>query len=391
MKLNLNSQDYKILAAICLTVTGTMSLNDMLLPSLPAITIALNTKTAIVQQSLALFFMGQAASIFICGPISDMWGRKNTMLMGLGFTLAVSFCLIFVNSIETYLYLKLLQGLGSGVGMGLGRVIMVDYFKQKSLIKVASIFSMSALVSPLIMPSIGGYIQESYGWQANLLVSAIELGIVIILFNFLCIETNLKKTKPNMKALISNYKIVITDKKFICWTLLNSVCVASYYSYTVVSPFLFQNFYKFSPLEFGYTCAIITSANFMSKSILIVIADKCNKHYTTKLSAIAIAIIGFCLYFTSDSASSTIVLLFIFMLVIGFATPIMSTQALAKFDHIRGIAGALYSSIILIITAVVCNIVGILPDRGLSLLSMTFIALGIFSIFVSYILAKLDD
>ena len=367
-----------------------MSLNDMLLPSLPAITRSLDTKTSVVQQSLALFFIGQAASIFICGPISDIWGRKKTMLAALCFTFVVSFCFIFVGSIETYLYLKFLQGLGSGAGMGLGRVIMVDHFKQKSLIRFVSIFSMSALISPLIMPSIGGYIQESYGWRVNFMASCANLGIIIILFNFLCIETNQHKTKLNIKEMLNNYKMVITDKKFICWSLLNGGCTAAYYGYTAISPFLFQNFYKFSPLEFGYICTIITSANFISKSTLAVISHKCNKKLTSILTSIAIALIGCYLYAADASYTETISLLFTFMLVIGFATPIMSSQALAKFDKVRGIAGALFSTITLIITSVVCNVVGILPDLGLILLGATFATLGSFMLIVTTILVRLD-
>ncbi len=395
MKLNSNSQDYKILIALCLVVIGTMSLNDILLPSLPAITVSLHTKTAVIQQSLALFLIGQAASIFICGPISDIWGRKNTMLASLYFTLIVSVFFIFVNSIETYLYLKFLQGLGSGSGIALGRIIMVDYFKNKSLIKIASIFSMAALISPLIMPSIGGYIQEIYGWRTNFVISCINLSVIIIIFNFLCVETNLQKIQPNIKELLNNYKIVITDKKFICWTLLNSSCVAGYYSYVTVSPFLFQNFYKFSPLEFGYICAIITSANFIGKSLLITMSHKIKNYLIAIASAIASAItltlIGCYLYILSTSAYDAVLLLFIFMLVLGVATPTMGTQALARFDKIRGVAGALFSTITLTITAISCNIVGILPDRGLNLPGLTFIVLGALSIVVVSILAKSDN
>ena len=395
MKLHSNSQDYKILIALCLVVIGSMSLNDLLLPSLPAITVSLHTKTAVIQQSLALFLIGQAASIFICGPISDIWGRKNTMLASLYFTLIVSIFLIFVNSIETYLYLKFLQGLGSGSGIALGRIIMVDYFKKKSLIKIASIFSMSALIAPLIMPSIGGYIQETYGWRTNFVISCLNLSVITIIFNFLCVETNLQKIQPNIKELLNNYKIVITDKKFICWTLLNSSCTAAYYSYVTVSPFLFQNLYKFSPLEFGYICAIITSANFIGKSLLITMSHKFKNYLIAIASAIASAItltlIGCYSYMLSTSAYDAIVLFFIFMLVLGVSTPTMGTQALARFDKIRGVAGALFSTITLTITAISCNIVGILPDRGLDLLGLTFIILGALSIVVVSILAKSDN
>lgn len=274
--------------------------------------------------------------------------------------------------------------------MGLTRVMVVDYFKEKSLIKLVSIFSMSALISPLIMPTIGGYIQELYGWRINFLASCITLSASIIAFKYLCIETSLHRTKLNIRTLLYNYKFVITDKKFICWTLLNSSCVAAYYSYTAISPFLFQNFYKFSPIEFGYICAIITSANFISKSTLVAISHKCNNHLTNGLTAIAITLIGGYLYIVNASHYETILLLFTFMLVIGFATPIISSHALAKFDKSRGIAGSLYSTITLIITSAVCNVVGILPDLGIKLLGTTFIALGTLMICAAVILKQLD-
>lgn len=390
MKSNLNSQDYKVLIALCITIVGSMSINDMLLPSLPAITRALHTETSVVQQSLALFFIAQAASTFICGPCSDIWGRKRTMLTALCFTLVVSICLIFVSSIDAYLYLKFFQGLGSGAGMSLTRVIMVDYFKNKSLVKFLSIFSMSAIASPLVMPSIGGYIQEVYGWQANFIASCAVIIITILSFHFMSVETRIHKVTLNIKNLAINYKTIISDKSFLLWTLLNSACVASYYSYTTVSPFLFQNYYKFSPLEFGYICAFITSANIISKSILVLISHKCNKHITNHFSAITIAMIGGYFYNVKAGPYEAMLLLFTFMLVIGFATPIISARALFKFDKIRGTAGALYSTITLIITSIICNIIGILPDLGLHLLGATFSILGVCMLFGAIAIKELE-
>jgi hypothetical protein len=108
-------------------------------------------------------------------------------------------------------------------------------------------------------------------------------------------------------------------------------------------------------------------------------------------SAITLTLIGCYSYMLSTSAYDAIVLFFIFMLVLGVATPTMGTQALARFDKIRGVAGALFSTITLTITAISCNIVGILPDRGLDLLGLTFIVLGALSIVVVSILAKSDN
>ena len=368
--------EYTVLLVIAFMVMCVMALNDMQLPSLPSMAIAFKSSTNTMQLSVGMAFAGQALSMLFSGALSDAFGRKPVIIIGLGFACCITYCITLIESDTTFIILRFIQGIGSGVGIGIGRVIVIEYFKEKNLKKASAIFSMSVLLSALITPTIGGYIQQQFNWQTNFYMMCILLLISIIIFYYMCPETNPSTLRINLSTATASYKKILTNKQFILWTTINGIFVASYFSYMTVSPFLLQGEYGLTPLQFGLICSFTSIANYIGKSILIFAPHKINDHkmiLTALVSILAVGIIIFSLNILHVHILALLLtLIFIFMVTIAIASPLTSIESLKPFENQRGSAGALFSFITLTLTALSCNIVGLLPDYKSLLLGIIF-------------------
>src|SRR5882757_1767961 len=98
-----------------LTATPPLAM-DMYLPSLPEVTRSLHAPAATVQLTLTACLAGMALGQLVVGPMSDRWGRRRPLLVGLLiYILATAVCATAPN-IELLVTFRLAQGLAGAAG-----------------------------------------------------------------------------------------------------------------------------------------------------------------------------------------------------------------------------------------------------------------------------------
>ncbi|MDE1992744.1 MAG: MFS transporter, partial [Rhizobiaceae bacterium] len=90
---------------------------DMYLPALPSIGKDLAAENSVVQLSLLFFFIPFAIFQLLYGPLSDMWGRKAPLYLGIGLFAVASIGAATTSNIETLIAFRFLQGIGGAAGM----------------------------------------------------------------------------------------------------------------------------------------------------------------------------------------------------------------------------------------------------------------------------------
>ncbi|WP_395681615.1 MFS transporter, partial [Inquilinus sp.] len=108
-----------------LTAMGPFAI-DMYLPALPEIGRSLGAGTEAVQASLMAFFISLGVGQLVFGPLSDMFGRKLPLYIGLAVFLAGSIGCVFAPDIETLIAFRFVQGLGACAGMVIPRAVVRD-------------------------------------------------------------------------------------------------------------------------------------------------------------------------------------------------------------------------------------------------------------------------
>ena len=176
-----------LLITVCMAACGMLGV-DIHLASMPHIMQYLHTNEMHMQQSISGFLLGMGLSLLIYGPLSDAYGRKPLVIIGLLIATLASFVCAYSDSIQMFLVCRLLQGIGAGVCMGLGRTIAIDVLQGERFTTVGSYFGMFLSLSPLLAPMLGGYIEHNLGWQANFFVLSGIMFVVLIVYALFCLK-----------------------------------------------------------------------------------------------------------------------------------------------------------------------------------------------------------
>lgn len=163
-----------------------------------------------IQAVMAVFLLMYGLSQFFYGPLSDVLGRRPTILMGLGVFLVGSFIAACSNVFGTLLLGSLIQGAGIGVGGVMARTVMRDVYSGRELHQASSYMSMALIVAPLIAPLIGGALTEIFRWRANFIFLFL-FGAGIFVFQ----ARYFKETNPNVGELRTSFVQLLKDHGYI--------------------------------------------------------------------------------------------------------------------------------------------------------------------------------
>lgn len=333
-----------------LTSIGPFSI-DMYLPAFPAIAKGLNTSVAQVMLSLASFFIGISAGQLIYGPMLERFGRKKPLYVGLVIYLLASIGCAFTVSVNALIAFRFLQALGSCAGMVTSRAMVRDLFEVKDSAKVFSSLMLVVAVSPIIAPTVGGYVTSALGWRyVFLALIVIDIAILVGVY-FLLPES--KKPDPTHslkpKSVFKNFTNIIVQPQFYIYALTGAVASSGLYAYISGSPQVFIELFGMNEKQYGWIFAIIAIGIISASQLNSLVLRKHSSEKIIQVALILQSMIGLTLagiaFFNWSELYSTIALIFLYIACQGFIFPNSSALTLASFGHNAGNASALMGAI----------------------------------------------
>jgi len=182
-----NDKLYLILILGLLTAIGPFSI-DMYLPAFPDIARGLHTTVADVTLSLSSFFIGISFGQLLYGPLLERFGRKKPLYAGLCIYLIASIGCALAGSVNALIAFRLLQALGGCAGMVAARAIVRDIFEVKENAKIFSTLMLVVAVSPIIAPTLGGYVTAVLGWRYVFAILMVISLVILVGIHFLLPE-----------------------------------------------------------------------------------------------------------------------------------------------------------------------------------------------------------
>ena len=164
-----------LLAAI--TALAPFSL-QIFLPALPAIQASFAVAPGVVQLALSLSILANAVANLAYGPLSDRFGRRPVLLVGLAAFIAGSLGCALAPSIELLIGARVVQSIGGAAGMVLARAIVRDLYDRERSASIIAYLTMAMVVAPMLAPTIGAVLLDVASWRA-IFVLATGIGVAL--------------------------------------------------------------------------------------------------------------------------------------------------------------------------------------------------------------------
>jgi DHA1 family bicyclomycin/chloramphenicol resistance-like MFS transporter len=347
-----------------LTALGPFSI-DMYLPGFAGIAADLNTSVANVSMTLSSYFIGISAGQLLYGPLLDRFGRKKPLFIGLLVYILASLGCVFVTDIDTFIGLRFIQAVGSCAATVASVSMVRDLFPVKDIPKVFSLLMLVVGLSPMLAPTIGGYITADYGWHTVFFI-LMCIGILILLAAQIGLPNTYKpdtsiSLKP--KPIITNFISIVKEPQFYIYAFTGAVAFSGLFTYVAASPILFMDIFKVDAKVYGWIFAFM-SLSFISASQLnsvLLNRFKSEQMIFGALITQSIIVILFLILSMNGLLGlyGTITMLFLFLACLGISNPNTAGLTLAPFARNAGSASALMGAIQLGLGALASFAVGI--------------------------------
>jgi DHA1 family bicyclomycin/chloramphenicol resistance-like MFS transporter len=236
---------FLILLLGSLTALGPFSI-DMYLPGFPAIAKDLHTTVAKVSLSLSGFFIGISVGQLLYGPLLDKFGRKKPLYIGLTIYIVSSIGCAYASSINALIVLRCIQAIGSCAAAVASIAMVRDLFPVSENAKVFALLMLVVGVSPMVAPTIGGYVTTAFGWHSVFLVLML-LGLVNLIASIFGLPDSYQPDKSislRPKPILNNFLAVLKEPQFYTYALTGSVAFSGLFAYVAGSPLLFMEWQK---------------------------------------------------------------------------------------------------------------------------------------------------
>jgi DHA1 family bicyclomycin/chloramphenicol resistance-like MFS transporter len=347
-----------------LTALGPFSI-DMYLPGFSGIAIDLHTTVAKVSMSLSSYFIGISAGQLLYGPLLDRFGRKKPLFIGLMVYILASLGCIYVANIDAFIFLRFIQAVGSCAATVASVAMVRDLFPVKDIPKVFSLLMLVVGLSPMLAPTIGGYVTEDFGWHMVFFI-LMCMGIVILIASQIGLPNTYKpdtsiSLKP--KPIITNFLSVLKEPQFYTYAFTGAIAFSGLFSYVAASPIIFMDIYKVDAKTYGWIFAFMSVSFIGSSQLNSVLLKRFSSEqmiFGALISQSVISIVFLILALNNLlGLYETIGMLFLFLACLGISNPNTAGLTLAPFAKNTGSASALMGAIQLGLGALASFAIGI--------------------------------
>jgi DHA1 family bicyclomycin/chloramphenicol resistance-like MFS transporter len=320
---------------------------DMYLPAFSQIAADFATTPARISFSVTSYFIGLAIGQMIYGPLLDRFGRKRPLYVGLIIFILTSIGCMQAQTTETLVALRFLQALGGCVAWVSALAMVRDFFPVEQSARVFSLLILVIGLSPLLAPTLGGFIATSLGWRWVFLVLAIIVLLILLVTIFFLPEGHKPDASVSLKAkpMLRTFLSIIKNPQFYTYSLSGAFAFSSLFIYVAGSPVIFMEIFHVSPTVYGGIFALL-SVGFIGGSQLNIFLTRrfsSEKIFQVSLYTLVITTVFFWIGAWNGwyGLEATIGLFFVALTCLGLTNPNATALALAPFSKNVGSASAL--------------------------------------------------
>ena len=343
--------------------------NTIYVPALSMIAHNLQINPEQAQFLMTAYLLPYGCTQFIYGPLSDHYGRRPMVIIGLLIFLVGTLVTVMANHFQHLLIGCLIQGTGAGVAGVMARTVMRDCYSDHKLYKANSVIAFALIFAPLFAPVIGGLLSIHFGWRSDFIFLFVLASSVLILEWYLFPETNLARKKDanaTFYSFIKKYQQALSRPSFLGYMFCIALSFAGIAVFEAGASVLLTRALHFSP-QLMTIMFIVPIPGYLVGSYC---ASYVNRYLPiSAILKLALAVITFSVVSLSLPAfakilNSYVVLIpiTIYMFGTGLLFPTAMTAAINPLGEIAGTAGALLGGVQNICAAAMTALFTLIPQ-----------------------------
>jgi len=347
-----------------LIAIGPLSI-DMYLPGFPAMAAEFAGQAGRPEYTLAGFFVGMAFGQLLYGPLSDRYGRKPPLYVGLALYTLASIGGALTGSLDHLTAWRLVQGLGGCAGMVITRAVVRDRCGLRDSARAFSMLMLVMGVAPILAPMLGGWIVTGFGWRAIFWLLAGFGACCLIAMRLGLDESHDTRHEPTLswRRIGNDFLGLLGERAFMAYSLSSGLAMAGFFAYIAGSPHVFIELYHLSASQYGWlfglnALAFILASQANARLVRTMAPTRVLRRALRLLAATAVWLIA--LPVLGEPALIALLLpLAIAIASLGFIIPNATASALATHGQRAGTASALMGALQFGLATVAGTIMGL--------------------------------
>ncbi|MGG5159340.1 multidrug effflux MFS transporter [Citrobacter portucalensis] len=320
---------------------------DIYLPAMPTMAEDLHGN---VELTITGFLIGFTIAQLIWGPISDHMGRRKPLFTGMVLFIIGSAGCALSTSITQIVFWRVFQALGACTGPMLARAMIRDLFARTRAAQMLSTLVLVMAIAPIAGPLIGGQIIRLSTWHSIFWLLVVIGALMFISLNWLP-ETlpEDKRVKASLAGAFRNYRSLLTNGRFMRYTLSLTFYYVGAYAFITGSPFVYISYYHVDPQHYGWLFALniigVMAMSVVNRRLVQRHALEQLLKYATLLAALAAVVLALLVKLESGGVVAIIITVFLFFSMNGIIAATSTAAALDAVPNNAGSASALIGAL----------------------------------------------
>lgn len=223
---------------------------DIYLPAMPQMQHDLGGNAEL---TITGFLIGFSIAQIFWGPVSDKYGRKLPLALGLlVFIIGSAGCALSQNMVHAVIW-RVIQALGACVGPMLSRAMVRDMYGSTEAARKLSTLMIVMAIAPIVGPLLGGQLLRLSSWHSIFWLLA-GIGCIMLLLVRWLPETlpREKRLNTSIDSAFEKYGVLLKNGKFMRYTLCVTLFYVGAYAFIARSPFVYISYYGVEPQYYGW-------------------------------------------------------------------------------------------------------------------------------------------
>ncbi len=325
-----------------LTALGPLS-NDLYVPSLPLVATGLGAPGGSVQLTMSSLLLGFSLGCLIYGPLSDRYGRKPVLLLGLALYVLAGALSALSADLGTLVACRFLQGMGASSGMVLARAIILDRWTGEQASRALSWIMMITFLTPVIAPLIGGYVASLGYWPSVFWLQAGAGAVCLLAVAML--PGDARAGSMTVARALGAYATILKDSETLGYLACVGLTFVGVIAFVTNSAIVFTGHFGLEPYQFGFCFSFVMAGGSIGSYLNSRLVDRRGISSMIGIGTVILAAGGTAVLVTSAMDAGlmpTLLSLLLYVFGVGFVFANSVARTMSRFRENSGAASSIF-------------------------------------------------